>query len=118
MSRTVSSVATTLLLVALIACIIWASMNGSVLVALKDMLATPWGATTLLDLYIGLGFVAVWIAFLERNWRRSLPWIVVLPLLGNVVTLIYLLVRLIKYRTVHEAILGHGARTDAPINNN
>ena len=118
MSRTIFTVATTLLLLGLVGCIIWASMSGSVLVALRDMLATPWGATTLLDVYIGLGFVAVWIALLETNWRRSLPWIVVLPLLGNVVTLIYLLVRIIKYRTVREAILGHGARTNAPINNN
>ncbi len=117
MSRKIFAVATTLLLLGLIVCIIWASMNGSVLAALKDMLATPWGATTLLDVYIGLGFVAVWIALLEGKWQRSLPWIVVLPLLGNAVTLIYILVRIIKYRTVHEAILGHGARTDAPINN-
>ena len=117
MSRTMFAIATTLLLVGLIACIIWASTNGSVLVALKEMLDTPWGATTLLDLYIGLGFVGVWIALLERNWRRSLPWIVFLPLLGNLVMLIYLLVRIIKYRTVREAILGHGAKSNAPINN-
>ncbi len=117
MRRTILAVTTILLLIGLIACIIWASMDGSVLVALKDMLATPWGATTLLDVYIGLGFVAVWIALLERNWRRSLPWIVFLPLLGNVVTLIYLLVRIIRYQTIHEGILGYGARTNAPINN-
>jgi len=112
MGRLILAATTILLLLGLIGCIVWASMSGSVLVALREMMATPWGATTLLDLFVGLGLVAVWIALLERKWQRALPWIVFLPLLGNVVTLIYFTVRLVRHGEVSAAFLG--ARIETP----
>jgi len=112
MGRLILAVITILLLLGLIGCIIWASMSGSVLVALRDMIATPWGATTLFDLFVGLGAVAVWIALLERKWQCALLWIVFLPLLGNVVTLIYFTVRLVRHNEISVAFLGARVETN------
>lgn len=106
MNRTTYLALSIALLIGLIACIVWASFSGSVVTALQEMIATPWGVTTLIDLYIGLGFIAAWIVLLERNWRRSLPWLVLLPFLGNLVTLVYFVVRLARNRSVSVAFLG------------
>lgn len=55
--------------------------------------ADPWGRATLIDLISGLIFVAAWIAVVEpRPWCAA-GWIVALFLLGNVITLIFLLWR-------------------------
>ena len=55
--------------------------------------ADPWGRVTLIDLGVGLIFVAAWIAVVEpRPWCAA-AWIVALFLLGNVITLIFLLWR-------------------------
>jgi hypothetical protein len=76
----------------LVAGIGFASQHN-LLSSLNMILADPWGAVTLLDLGIGLLFVAVWIALLETKPLWALVWIIALCLLGNVITLVYLLWR-------------------------
>lgn len=61
--------------------------------SLYRMLADPWGLVTLLDLGIGLLFIAAWIAVVETRPLRAALWIVALFGLGNVITLIFLLWR-------------------------
>lgn len=77
----------------------------NLLSSLRAMLADPWGLVTLLDLSIGLLFVAVWIAVVEpRRWRAGI-WIIALFLLGNLVTLVFLLCRTCQARTIRDLFL-------------
>lgn len=67
--------------------------------------ADPWGRVTLIDLIVGLIFVAAWIAVVEpRPWCAA-GWIVALFLLGNVITLIFLLWRTRRARRFADLFL-------------
>ncbi len=81
------------LLGVLLACIIAASGHGNVLVALREMAGQPWGLVTLMDLGVGLVFVATWMAVVEPSPLRATIWILCLFALGNVVTLVFLIWR-------------------------
>ena len=52
--------------------------------------ALPWGKVSLVDLFVGLGLVAVVIIWRERSPKRWLPWVVALLFLGNLATGAYL----------------------------
>ncbi|HPF37607.1 MAG TPA: DUF1475 family protein [Phycisphaerae bacterium] len=97
----------------LIGAIVWASRRANLWDALQSIAATPWGFVTLLDLYVGLFFVAIWIGILERRWWSAALWIIALLLLGNLVTLLYLSVRLRRRRTMSAAILGAAPSTSS-----
>ena len=74
-----------ILLGLLVAAILIASGHGNVLAGLRHLIADPWGVVTLLDLGIGLLFVAVWLALVEPNPRWAAVWIVApLAILGTV----------------------------------
>lgn len=94
-----------ILLGLLVAAIVIASGHSSVLAGLRHVLADPWGVVTLLDLGIGLLFIAVWLALVEPNPWRAAAWIVALFLLGNGVTLTYLLWRTCQVRHWSELFL-------------
>ncbi len=97
---------TLLLWAGLLASIAWAGLQGPLGAGFAAVTAAPWGVVTLLDLYGGLLFVAAWIAALERDWRRVLPWVVALLLLGNLATTgVYLLLRLRRAESVRAALL-------------
>ena len=68
-----------ILLGLLLAAIVVASHHSSVFAGLQRLLADPWGLVTLLDLSVGLLIIAAWI--------------IGLLLLGNVITLVFLLWR-------------------------
>ena len=82
-----------ILLGLLLAAIIVASGQANVLEGLKGLLAEPWGMVTLLDLSIGLLFIAAWITVMEPRPLYAAVWILALLILGNVVTLVFLLWR-------------------------
>lgn len=94
-----------ILLGLLVAAILIASNHGNVLAGLRHLIADPWGVVTLLDLGVGLLFVAVWLALVEPSPWRAAVWIIALFLLGNVVTLAYLLCRTCKVRHWSELFL-------------
>lgn len=94
-----------ILLGLLVAAILIASGHGNILAGLRHLIADPWGVVTLLDLGVGLLFVAVWLALVEPNPRRAVAWIVALLLLGNVVTLVYLLSRTCRARQLRDLFL-------------
>ena len=77
----------------LLAAIGMATGHESVIIGLQRMLADPWGIVTLLDLSIGLLFVAAWICVMEPRPLFAVGWIIALCMLGNTVTLIFLLLR-------------------------
>jgi hypothetical protein len=82
-----------ILLGLLLAAIIAASGQTNVLAGLKRVLAEPWGVVTLLDLSIGLLFIAAWITVIESRPLYAAAWIIALLIFGNVITLILLLWR-------------------------
>lgn len=94
-----------ILLGLLMAAMLIAGSHSGVLASLHAIAANPWGVVVLLDLGIGLLFVAVWLALMEPSPPRAAVWIVALLLLGNVVTLIYLLSRTYRVRRLRDLFL-------------
>lgn len=73
---------------------------------LREVAGTWWGITTLADLGVGLLFVSLWICLLERKtWSKPL-WVLAVFMLGNFTTLIYILVRCRRARSIRELMLG------------
>lgn len=94
-----------ILLGLLVAAILIAGNHSNVFNGLHHVIANPWGIVTLLDLGVGLLFIAVWLALVEPSpWRAAL-WITALFILGNVVTLAYLLSRTCRARHARDLFL-------------
>ncbi|TCO80672.1 uncharacterized protein DUF1475 [Plasticicumulans lactativorans] len=89
----------------LMAGIISAAGQANVLTSLVAMARDPWGLVTLLDLGVGLMFVAAWIALVEPSPLRAAAWIAALFVLGNVVTLLYLICHTPRARSLRELVL-------------
>ncbi len=73
--------------------IAWAVAVGDFSAAGTWLTTDPWGIVTLADLYFGFVLSALVIAGFERHWRAVL-WILPIPILGNVWTVIWFIVRL------------------------
>ncbi|HKI99492.1 MAG TPA: DUF1475 family protein [bacterium] len=101
----VLSVIAVVLLAAMLASFLWAGARQALGDGFAAVTAQPWGLVTLLDLYVGFAFVAVWIYVLERNWLVTLGWAVALCVLGNVTTLVYLLLRARKAATLADVFM-------------
>lgn len=82
-----------ILLGVLLAAVLFASRHNDVITGLSYVLAEPWGVVTLLDLSVGLLFIAAWMMVIEPRPVYALGWIIALFLLGNMVTLVFLLWR-------------------------
>lgn len=72
--------------VLLLAAIVWASMtaNQSLAEAVGWLVSKPWGVVSLIDLYLGFVFIAIFIWILEPDKRIALLFILPLPVLGNI----------------------------------
>ena len=102
-----------ILLGLLLAAIGTASTQTSVWEGLCHVAADPWGIVTLMDLGVGLVFVAVWITIVEPRPLWAAAWVIALLLLGNVVTLIFLIWRTRYARQVSDLFLPYH-RNDSP----
>jgi len=89
----------------LVTAILFASNHSHVLAGLRHIVADPWGIVTLIDLGIGLLFIAVWLWLVEPVRWRAVVWIIALFLLGNMVTLAYLLCRTCQVQHWSELFL-------------
>lgn len=58
------------------------------------ILANPWGVVSMFDLYTGFTLFSMWIIYREKNWLRSLIWIVLMMTLGFWTGSLYTLVAL------------------------
>ena len=84
-----------LLGLAFAASLVWGFMEGgSVVPLLEVMLAEPWGVVTLADLYLGFLLFAGLVLVLEANRATGLAWGLAIVLLGNVVTALWIVLRL------------------------
>ncbi len=83
----------------------WAWIEKGVFEGFENVMAERWGWVAMADLVLGFLFVATWMFLVEPN-RRALPvWILALFLLGNMVTLVYVLRRARFARTVRDIFL-------------
>jgi hypothetical protein len=88
----------------------WAWIEKGVFDGFKNVMVERWGWVAMADLVLGFLFVAAWMCVVEPN-RRALPvWILALFLLGNMVTLVYVLRRARSARTVRDIFLPATAR--------
>ncbi len=79
--------------IALAALIIRAFYAGDFWVEGAWLTSMPWGIVSLADLYLGFLVIAVVIALVERSaWAAF--WIIPIPFLGNVWTVIWFVYRL------------------------
>lgn len=81
-----------ILAVGLAGLILWAVLVGDFRAAGAWLTGDPWGIVTLADLYLGFLLSAVVIAAMERNWKAVL-WIAPIPVLGNLWTIVWFVVR-------------------------
>lgn len=98
---------------ALVALIVASSLEMSLAAGLRETVDTLWGVTTLVDLYAGLFLFAAWIAVRERRLGASAAWLVALCCLGNLATLVYVLIASLRARSLEELLLGRSARRPA-----
>jgi hypothetical protein len=57
----------------------------------RTLLAMPWGVVSLVDVYVGFGLFAGWILFREGMGFRACGWILLILLLGNLISCLYVL---------------------------
>ena len=98
------------LLILLLGCIVWASMDSNVFVGLDQLMANRWGLTTLVDIYIALTFIGIWIGVMENSVIKGVVWTITLYLLGNLATLAYFIYRAIKSSSFTEIFLPKAQR--------
>ncbi|KNA12534.1 hypothetical protein SOVF_125080 isoform B [Spinacia oleracea] len=61
----------------------------------KDLL-TPWMTATLVDFYINIFVLAVWVIYKESSWLASIIWVILLVCLGSITTCAYITIQLFK----------------------
>ena len=76
--------------------ILWASIDSNVIVGFREVSSMRWGMATLVDIYISLTFIGVWIGVLEKSYKKGIIWTLSLYFWGNLATLIYIILRVLK----------------------
>ena len=99
------SIIAILLLIVLVGAILWASMESHVFVGVEELISFRWGLATLVDIYIALTFIGVWIGVMENSWVKGIVWTISLYILGNVATLGYLLYRASKTNSFRKVFI-------------
>lgn len=86
----------------LTALIVWAIWVGNFRIEGAWLTSNPWGIVSLADLYLGLIISAAIIGLVEKP-LNALLWILPLPVLGNVWTIVWLVYRLPTLRQMLQA---------------
>lgn len=96
------SLAAALGICALLALILFSSLQMPLVAGLRATVDTRWGITTMVDLYLGMMVIAGWIAYRERSIARTLAWCVGLCMLGNLAALAYLFIASLRAGSVDD----------------
>lgn len=62
----------------------------------RKELLTPWMAATLIDFYINVFAISVWVTHKESSWISTTIWIVLLVCFGSITTCGYIVLQLFK----------------------
>lgn len=93
-------------LVVMVAMIGFAVASGSFVEEGAAIWGLAWGKVTLVDLYVGLVFFGVWVAWRERSWAATALWWVALAGLGNLAAAVYLVRAAFGSEDVRELLTG------------
>ncbi len=83
-----------LCLLAMTGILIYAFLVGDFAEDGADLLSNPWGLVSLVDLYVGFTLFSGWIVYRERSAARSVPWVVLMMVLGFWAGSLYTLIAL------------------------
>lgn len=103
-----------LVLAAMLAVTVWASLDRDVLTAAAEIWSDPWGRATLFDAYFAFLAVWLWVAWRERGWAARLGWLAAILLLGNFAIAAYGLRTLGRARTADGLAALFGPRPGPP----
>lgn len=79
---------------ALLALIVWASLETPIGESFGRIVADPWGLVTLADLYLGFLLFSVVVVVFEPNRPLAVAVVLLTLVLGNLVTAVWLVARL------------------------
>ncbi|XAR48630.1 hypothetical protein NMG60_11031510 [Bertholletia excelsa] len=65
----------------------------------RKELLTPWMAATLIDFYINVIALGVWVSYKESSWISTLIWVVLLVCFGSITTCCYITLQFLKLST-------------------
>ncbi|KAM0933496.1 hypothetical protein DsansV1_C35g0229541 [Dioscorea sansibarensis] len=75
-------------------------------------LLTPWMAATLIDFYINVVAIAVWVIHTESSWITSFIWIIFLICFGSITTCVYIVVQLFHISCQYQNTVFYSTITD------
>jgi len=58
------------------------------------LLSLAWGKVSLIDVYVGLLVFSGWIVYREKSVMRSIIWVILMLVLGNLTSCLYVLLAL------------------------
>ncbi len=76
------------------AMIIWASFSADIAQSFGDIVADPWGAVAMADLYLGFFIFGAFLFLVDGVKPISFAWVAALMVLGNVLAIVWLVLRL------------------------
>ncbi len=83
-----------LVLAAMTAVSVWASLDANVVEGFRRVMAERWGAATMADAYFGFTWFWLWICVRESGWGTRILWLLLLYALGNFAMAAYVLLAL------------------------
>ena len=103
-SRRVGASVAMVALVGLIGGSVWAASKLAIWDSVRKMWPDPWFKVTLFDLYTGFGLFTIFIAYREKSVVKTTVWMVLMTGLGNIASLIYLLIEMARLRPGHRLL--------------
>ncbi|MFK7792163.1 MAG: hypothetical protein AB8B88_05755 [Devosiaceae bacterium] len=74
--------------------ILWASFSADIIASFGQIVADPWGAVAIADLYLGFFIFAAFVFLVDGVKPVSFVWVIALMFLGNVLSIVWLVLRL------------------------
>lgn len=96
--RTLLAILFTLILAAMLAMTISASMDRGLFDAGAELWPHLWFKATLLDAYLGFIIFYLWVAYKERRAALRILWFILIMGLGNMATAAYVLLQLYRLK--------------------
>ncbi|KAL3617768.1 hypothetical protein CASFOL_038089 [Castilleja foliolosa] len=96
-SKSILSVVSAKLIFSVLGCLMLATLVYTIVTdgsPFRRELLTPWLSTTLIDFYVNVFALSVWVAYKESNWATATFWIILLICFGSISTCAYIVVQL------------------------
>lgn len=91
---------------ALLGLIVASSLEMGLMDGLRATVDTLWGVTTMVDLYVGLFFAAMWIVWREGGRAQGWLWALALVFTGNLALAVYVLIAAHRCHDLRSLFVG------------